>query len=229
MMLVSAAQIAASAVILTLAGSCGRNMLQTALLVRSISDSSNTENLLPESACTNPPDTIKHLESLNRKELVELYCLSRAPSDLSEIEGEWNARLLENNGIVMTTVSNVMTNGLFALGMGRRWSGKSFASGGKGINRFINKKDGSADTEHSFDFSIQESGLQSGKQAVRLRYSEYQSPLSLWKTMVDEVRFLPGDTEVMIGLGAMAWSGGMLNSSPFILWRANPIEKAKNE
>ena len=35
--------------------------------------------------------------------------------DLSEIEGEWNGALLENNGIVMTTVSTIMTNNLFGM------------------------------------------------------------------------------------------------------------------
>ena len=41
--------------------------------------------------------------------------------------------------------------------------------------------------------------------------------------MVDELRVLklPEDSsvEVMIGMGCMAWSGGMLNASPFCLWR----------
>lgn len=196
-------------------------MLQTSQVVRGvvISDHSPTsqtlKNLLPASACISPQATVEHLESLNRKELLELFCFSKVPANLDEMEGEWNALLLENNGIVMTKVSNIMTHVLF--GMGRRWNGKLLGSG-KGSNRFLN--DGSIDRDHPFDVSIEESRLHSGKQAGRLKYAEYQSSLSPWKTMVDEVRYL-GDTGVMIGFGSMAWSGGMLNAAPFCLWRSN--------
>jgi hypothetical protein len=108
------------------------------------------------------------------------------------------------------------------LSMGRRWNGKAFTPEGKGINQFLSKKEGhTTDTEHSFDISIQESKIQCGKESARLRYANYQSLVSLWRTMVDEVRFLPGSTDVSIGFGSMAWSGGMLNSAPFCLWRAN--------
>jgi hypothetical protein len=221
MMIVSAIQVAASAFILTVAGSCGRNMLQTSRVAGG--SSGEIENLLPVGICSNPETTVNHLQSLKRKELVDLFCSSSAPSDLSEISGEWNGYLLENNGIIMTMSSTIMTHVLFS--MGRRWNGKAFAPEGKGINRFLSKKGDATDSEHSFDISIQKSIIQCGKESVMLQYTNYQTPVSLWRTMVDEVRFLPGSTEVLIGFGSMAWSGGMLNSAPFCLWRANPDSK----
>ena len=104
-------------------------------------------------------------------------------------------------------------------GKGRRWNGKVFGAGGKGINRFRGKYNGAMHMEHSFDFTIQESILKSGSKSVVLDYSKYQFPLSLWWTMKDELRCLP--CGVLIGLGCMAWSGGMMNAAPFCLYPAN--------
>jgi hypothetical protein len=229
MMLISAA----SAVVLTLAGGTVRNMLQTVRVVGSSGSTINDENtnrqLLPASACTTPKATVEYLQSLEREELLQLFCSGSEPEDLSELSGEWDGVLLKNNGLGMTTVgSNFMSNVLF--GMGRKWNGKAFGAEGKGMNRFYGRTSESTEKEHSFDFSSQESSrIQSGKPSVRLQYSNYQSTLSLWKTMTDEVRCLPGDTEVLIGFGAMTWSGGMLNSAPFCLWRANNPDSKKSD
>jgi len=112
--------------------------------------------------------------------------------------------------------------------------------------------------KHDFDYSLEESSfIQSSRQtkdgkidddnvdnsdtnsnnsnkSICLNYSNYRStPLSLWYTMKDEVRFvnvpipiptIPGQQEpqqhsILIGLGSMLWSGGKLNCSPFLLWR----------
>lgn len=147
--------------------------------------------------------------------------------------------------------------------MGKRWNGKRFDGVQmKGINRFVPFSETSdasfnqqtqilssegivsVDDEtakitttvveqHPFDISINPSSVQQNKQSVVIRYGQYQSIVSLWKTMVDEIRILPlsvildettlpsaaTDIEVMIGLGCMKWSGGMLNASPFCLYR----------
>ena len=98
----------------------------------------------------------------------------------------------------------------------------------RGINRFHSKAaSGTTENEHSFDSCIQPSRLNDNiddsNSVVALTYSNYQAPLSLWKTMMDELRVVPmaegSDGQVLIGLGCMAWSGGMLNASPFCLWR----------
>ena len=122
----------------------------------------------------------------------------------------------------MTKVASIMTNGLF--GMGRKWDGKIFHADMKGTNRFLNRDGVSKGKEHPFDFSIQESRLWTGE-SLQFRYANYQSPFSLWKSMHDEVRIIPGDVDVMIGFGSMAWSGGMLNATPFCLWRSKPKTK----
>ena len=113
--------------------------------------------------------------------------------------------------------------------------------------------------QHSFDFTIESTRLpivvvstaDDSMKSIVIRYQRYQSILSLWKTMVDEVRILQkqnqrmivdvdetntnggsftyysdtdiqdddDDIDIMIGLGCMSWSGGILNASPFCLYR----------
>lgn len=134
-------------------------------------------------------------------------------------------------------MSAFLSNGLF--GMGRRWNGKQFGtetSPELGINRFYPRRQqfttsttAAMDTEHKFDMSIRASKLGSKDNSLILDYSKYQFPLSLWRTMMDEVRVvsLEGEPRVLIGLGYMAWSGGRWNSSPFLLYRVN--EKSSTE
>ena len=178
-----------------------------------------------------PSSVVQDLKSMTRANLLNIFSNSHTPLSLSEIEGEWDGCLLDNNGFVMTTVSNIMTHGLF--GLGRRWNGKKFGADGKGSNRFNikssqsdNSDNSGVTTAHNFDFSITDSAVdvrQGSSSVVQLVYSNYHPRLSLWKTMADEVRFIPaGDKQVLIGLGSMKWSGGMLNAAPFCLWRANP-------
>ena len=124
-----------------------------------------------------------------------------------------------------------MTNILF--GTGNKWNGKSFSSSSsssslkgnnKGINRFIIKGKDTPLKKHEFDFSFEESKIQPGTQSILLKYSRYQKlPISLWYTMKDEIRVLPVDCEeekIFLGMGCMAWSGGMLNAAPFCLWKS---------
>lgn len=217
-MIVVFAKVVASAAVVALAGNCGRNMLQ-ALEVRNSDDLPDISVLqLPSTA--DPTKTVEHLHSLNRLELLQLFSVCDIPSDLSEIEGEWEGELLENNGVVMTTVSNIMTNGFFALGPGRKWNGKRFEKNGvNGINRFFMEKKNNQETNIRFDVSIQESKMNPSKPCIQLKYYNHQSPISPWKTMVDELRLLPGTSDVLLGMGSMAWSGGSANSAPFCLRR----------
>jgi hypothetical protein len=217
-MMISAAQIAASAVVLALAGGSGRNMLQTSRVADKIP--SSIDSLLPGHVYSSQEDTVQYLQSLKRKDLLEIYASSRICSNLEEIQGEWNGVLLDNNNLLMTKVSNILTNVLFS--MGRAWNGKAFGPGARGINRFYGRTGKSTpENEHSFDYAVEPSKILPEEESIRLRYSNYQSPISLWKTMVDEVRLLPGTDDVLIGMGSVAWGGGMLNASPFCLWRVN--------
>jgi len=117
----------------------------------------------------------------------------------------------------------------------------------QGINRFYARKTKSnvssssssssplTERQHIFDMRLQPSQLdtifknsrvqqqqqQPRKCSLVLDYSKHQSLVSPWRTMMDEIRIVPlnGDCRVLIGLGYMAWSGGRLNSSPFLLFR----------
>eukprot|EP00980_Cylindrotheca_fusiformis_P004033 scaffold880_cov132-Cylindrotheca_fusiformis.AAC.29 len=216
-MISTVVRLAISGAVVAIAGSCGRNMLQTAQVTNQ--GNASTLNQVGLGCIRgNSSDVAKHLELLNRKELLQLFTLCDVPTDLSVIEGEWDGKLLENNGLLMTKVSAFMTHGLFALGSSRQWAGKRFGVE-NGSNRFFNQKTDSYDTDICFDASIQESSLQTGNPCVRLSYYNHQSPFSLWKTMVDELRIIPGCDDVLLGMGSMAWSGGSKNAAPFYLHR----------
>lgn len=90
--------------------------------------------------------------------------------------------------------------------------------------------------EHKFDYSTESPSI-FGRSSIQLKYSRYQRKLSPWNTMVDEVRILKipiveemkGITDydnmgnnkfdyILLGVGSMAWSGGMYNCQPFCLY-----------
>jgi hypothetical protein len=146
---------------------------------------------------------------------------------------------------VKTAVTGLLTDRLF--GMGRKWNGKQFGQDHnfpqQGINRFFprSRRRQNIDstpqettiTKHAFDMSIRPSNLGEKEMSLVLDYSKHQFPLSLWRTMTDEIRVVPvlegGDARVLIGLGYMAWSGGQLNSSPFLLYRKEAEEDITSE
>lgn len=215
----SAIKIAASAVAVTLASGCARNMLNTRHVTNLPSGNHNVDLLLPKSARTSQQALVAHVQTLSREELLKIFCASEPPVGVEALAGEWDGILLNNNNLGMTAVgSKFMSNVLF--GKGNPWNGKSFGGNGKGINRFTEKQSGSTLSNHEFDYSLQESELHKDKRVIKLRYANHQSPVSLWRTMTDEIRCL--DENTFIGFGAMAWSGGMLNSAPFLLLR--PID-----
>jgi len=179
-------------------------------------------------------DVIQDLKKLKRNELLTLFlhCDDVTDSSLKEIQGNWDGILLDNNGIVMTYVSSFLTNYLF--GKGQDWKGKKIYAGKErlGINRFQSKKDISrGKLQHNFNYEITPSNLAKGKvKSLRLTYVISQNFPSLWSTMNDELRFLrvPSKTGnschgILIGIGSMAWSGGVWNGSPFCLWNRSDI------
>mmetsp|Transcript_9915 Transcript_9915/g.9602 ORF Transcript_9915/g.9602 Transcript_9915/m.9602 type:complete len:263 (-) Transcript_9915:149-937(-) len=184
-------------------------------------------------------EVLLDLKGLKRSEFIELWHSCEAPSGMKQVDGEWNGILLDNNGPIMTSVSNILSNTFFAKNHGN-WKGKKFdrkrsSSEGDGINRFSprNSKYPKEDNglpqkmelEHRFDCQIESSLLDTGK-VLSLKYANYQSPFSLWHSMRDEVRVLKlsnGD-KILVGLGGMKWSGafwrdGMMNACPFLLWK----------
>jgi hypothetical protein len=245
-MLIPLYQATSSMVILALAASSGRNMLQTRRVMNQDQvDGDGSDkvtrliNTFEGSSPFTTDDIVNQLKSMNRMELLQVFKKSHAPTLISDIEGAWDGVLLENNGFVMTTISSILTHIFFS--MGRRWNGKAFHVDGHGINRFFGKQDRAdasgthtttelhsipqaspttVETEHSFQYAIASSSVDKNSSAVKLVYANFQPPWSLWKTMVDEVRLVPASNgAVLLGLGSMAWSGGMLNSSPFCLWQ----------
>lgn len=200
-----------------------------------------------ETIPTTATATADRLRTMNREDLLRVFANSRAPtpSELSEwFSGEshgdgelpnerenendlfeWDGVLLDNNGAIMTVVSNVMTHGLFggialpwrltgasskAKG---RWKGKAFAkptsvsnsnSSGYGINRFeSSSKDIKSKTfqRHAFDYEIANSKLlpednNKNNLCLRVNYAKYQSlPISLWASMRDELRVVDVDAD----------------------------------
>jgi len=119
MMILTVARAAAAAVTATLALSSGRNMVQTFQVSRehqrsrerSLSSSIPAPAIhrfsLDSQATT--ASVVKQIEQMNRKELVEVFLSCEAPTDLSEIQGEWNGVLLDNNGFVMVGSTQTRT------------------------------------------------------------------------------------------------------------------------
>ena len=237
----------AATAILALAS--GRNMLQTyrivgrrrgAVVVPGATDV--PPSMINTTTSLFHKDILSTLPTLSRRELLELYlaCEDPVAQDLSRLQGVWHAQLLSNN-VVLTAVSAFITHQLF--GGGQRWAAKIFDKGGlTGINGFCRstKKDKESTPvlqhRHAFDVSVQPSRLRPDLQSIQLRYHRRRCPkittthhLSfLWTTMVDELRIVPvpkdndeedASVEVLLGLGSLAWSGGVWNASPFVLWR----------
>jgi hypothetical protein len=241
MMILPATKIVTSALAVMLAGQCARNMTQTARIARrSVSirpfDLLNVteDSTLSSSLSTTTPPSVFYLQSLKRKELLEIFCQSEAPEDVKTLEGEWNGCLLDNNSKIMTMISNILTHALFGKGF-HRWNGKSFdPATGKGINRFTktSRKDSQPPEigkRHRFAFGLQPSRVQPETASIQLNYAKCSSPLSPWYTMMDEVRVVPGEPMVLIGMGCVAWGGGFLNAAPFCLWKDGGVQDSKSK
>jgi len=178
-------------------------------------------------------DIVSDLQQLRRSELMELWLACEAPpQNMKSMDGDWNGVLLDNNGMLMTKVSEFLTDALFGRKFGK-WNGKAFRAGenGGGINRFYSRRsnddDNTVQYEHRFDCRVAASQLDRKGDALVLKYANHQNRLSPWHSMRDEIRVLPmagRSGGVLLGLGCMKWSGayvrdGMLNSAPFCLYR----------
>jgi len=111
--------VAAAAVTAVLALSSGRNIFQTVSISRQQHQGDNhvltRHQILPEDATET---VVSKLQAMNRKELLQLYFLSTSPKDLSQIQGAWDGRLLDNNGWVMVRIVQGMKHVTYSL---RRW------------------------------------------------------------------------------------------------------------
>ena len=85
-------------------------------------------------------DVVSDLQRLRRSELIELWMNCEAPAqNMKSVDGDWNGVLLDNNGLLMTKISEFLTDALFGRNFDK-WNGKAFRAGESGgINRFLPK------------------------------------------------------------------------------------------
>ena len=91
--------LAAAAVTAVLALSSGRNVAQTINVGRQDPRQSSIGDLFQPTDSTEA--VVSKVQGLKRKELLELYFSSRGPTDLSELQGEWDGCLLDNQSWIM--------------------------------------------------------------------------------------------------------------------------------
>uniref|UniRef100_A0A7R9ZM65 Uncharacterized protein n=1 Tax=Craspedostauros australis TaxID=1486917 RepID=A0A7R9ZM65_9STRA len=233
MMIALASKAALCATVTVLGGSSLRNIIQTSSIMKmhkaadatAVGIMVDTDGAAPQ--CSIPllaqfestqqqqsplsiDEATRLLQAMNRNDLLHLFLASPPPATAS---GTWNGLLLDNNGPIMNQVSNIMTHVLFG-GIQKRWLGKRLGDT-KGANRFEQDIE-----KHGFDVTIEPSLMQPNKASLHLKYSNYQQPISLWKTMEDELRVVPNtDGKVMIGMGCLHLTGGMRNAAPFCLYQ----------
>lgn len=237
--------------IAALGGSSGINMYQSFRIAQNQPANSRTgESPILEQyisftdgkVCAPPnksvDDIVSDLQRLRRSEFIELWMSCEAPAqNMKTVDGDWNGVLLDNNGLLMTKVSEFLTDALFGRKFDK-WNGKAFRAGESGgINRFLPRSSGNGNDrstpkkvqyEHKFDCRVEASKLDASGKALVLQYANHQNRLSPWHSMRDEIRVLPmkgrKNGGILLGLGCMKWSGaymrdGMLNSAPFCLYR----------
>ena len=95
--------LAAAAVTAVLALSSGRNVAQTINVGRQDPRQSSIGDLFQPTDSTEA--VVSKVQGLKRKELLELYFSSRGPTDLSELQGEWDGCLLDNQSWIMVGTS----------------------------------------------------------------------------------------------------------------------------
>ena len=131
-MLIVVPAVAAAAIVLTVAGNCGRNMLQTYRVVRNANDNAGTFTVLfpqqqqqsssssslvqtvtqqrgmtptDEAQVDNDArDVLTQLQAMTRQQLLEVFVEgSKAPASFEDIYGEWNGCLYVMMLIAPTT------------------------------------------------------------------------------------------------------------------------------
>lgn len=255
MMLLTAAKAAAAAVAGSLAFSSGRNMLQTySIAKKHASDPSRRISTSGDHPTT--VKEIQSLPRHELLRLYLYTC--EPPADLSEIDGDWNGVLLDNGSVLTRVSGFITNrlfgkgrrwNGK-SFDAAKLTGNNRFETFAQSNDRLLGRQKitvvSRTEDDQRFDFALRGSRLRqksgSGK-AVVTDYSVYSGRLSPWRGMVDEVRVVPpppgtaaaatGESgsdkcEMLLGLGCLGWSGGMLNAQPFCLYRrrrrrSNPL------
>lgn len=172
--------------------------------------------------CVDPERaTYEDIERLPRREKMQLFHAAE-PIDLSELEGEYESRLL--SGGVLGPSSAIFTHHVFPTGgitLGTRWIGKGFTKtgegGGWGYNLFSRKAKPGGDAImriRKMKTSIGPTRIGTdGKASFHLDYSPFNKDTV--RSMRDEIRKI--NDNLYIGAGHMALGGGALNPAPFVL------------
>lgn len=87
---------AAAAATLGLTVASVKNMAQTFQVSKNVHNSCSWTT-----PPTNAHEAVSQLQTMKRRELLELFLSCEAPSNISELKGEWNGALLENNGWIL--------------------------------------------------------------------------------------------------------------------------------
>jgi hypothetical protein len=91
----------------TLATSSATNMYQTFQIMQQATagvitcDATSVVPPFQDSATQSCSSVLRELEGMKRKELLQVYVTSEAPSELAAVTGEWNGILLDNNLRIM--------------------------------------------------------------------------------------------------------------------------------
>jgi hypothetical protein len=96
-MLIPVARVAVAAFVGSVTYNTGRNVYETVKIV------SKQQHHQPSQLSQQPlPQSVSDLQKLSRQEIIKLYLndCTALPSDLMNIDGEWNGALLNCNGLV---------------------------------------------------------------------------------------------------------------------------------
>ncbi|GMI34299.1 hypothetical protein TeGR_g13079 [Tetraparma gracilis] len=147
-------------------------------------------------------DGPRRLEDMSYRELREMWERGSKP-DVGSMRGVVFEGTLLRCRPLMSACSRFVTHVLWSGGRGR-WLGKSIGAGGGGENVFTGGR--------GRPFAVREE-----EREVIFSYRAQGGGL-VWGSMTDRVRQVDG---VLLGMGTLAWSGGMLNAAPFVLRAVN--------
>lgn len=102
-MLLPVARVAVAALVGSITYNTGRNVYETVQIVSKERQQPSSPLPIPTLLQSQPlPQSVSELQKLSRQEIIHLYLhyCTAVPSDLIDIEGEWNGALLHNNGLV---------------------------------------------------------------------------------------------------------------------------------
>ena len=109
-LLTTIAKAATAAITGTLAVSSAQNIWQTYQISSRVVEESSSQQQHQHQPGVSPffgkssADAVQDLQSMKRKELLELFLNSDAPKSVQEIIGDWDGLLLENNSWIMVRI-----------------------------------------------------------------------------------------------------------------------------